>query len=583
MAVRQPNSLSATNPILEGSTALPDATSATDYVNISVKTVQQLFTGDILYNLPWFQRSYAWQEDNAARLLHNISEASTAPRNRYFLGHVMLALPANEINAAIIDGQQRMLTLTILFSLLRDKAPSTEAAAELEQLISAGAQVDGKAIFRVTPQTAYAGSFATYVQEHGGTSRELDADVLELLECERNFLKNRDQLSKTLNEIVEDDAAWFKLKDFLLNRCTLVVEAVADEQEAWEMLSIEETTGLGFHSSERSKIAIVSAMQREDHEKAGQCWDLWQARLGAERMTKLLGHIRLLRHGKRSSKPVEQSLIELYKLNESGNSFIDEVLLPNAELYQILSIEPIESLKTKFGEQVSQSLKFLRWLEREPWVTAALSWLDHRGPTAPGTELFFKQLDGLAWVMRIATTDPIEQERRFLRIAKAVADGQSVQEIDDLTIDTKIVQGASENLLSKTFFDKSCARLVLRRLSDMQGIDPGPINGDGATIEHVLPRRPDKGSRWFDDFKNKSAVDNHVHRLGNLAVLSFTSNQKAGSLSFQDKQPILAGSELSLAKQISAMDEWKPATIKERSVALASELFTQWDLKLIQK
>ena len=562
---------------------MPDATSATDYINISVKTVQQLFTGDILYNLPWFQRSYAWQEDNAARLLHNISEASTAPRNRYFLGHVMLALPANEINAAIIDGQQRMLTLTILFSLLRDKAPSTEAAAELEQLISAGAQVDGKAIFRVTPQTAYAGSFATYVQEQGGTSRELDADVLELLECERNFLKNRDQLSKTLNEIVEDDAAWFKLKDFLLNRCTLVVEAVADEQEAWEMLSIEETTGLGFHSSERSKIAIVSAMQREDHEKAGQCWDLWQARLGAERMTKLLGHIRLLRHGKRSSKPVEQSLIELYKLNESGNSFIDEVLLPNAELYQILSIEPIESLKTKFGEQVSQSLKFLRWLEREPWVTAALSWLDHRGPTAPGTELFFKQLDGLAWVMRIATRDPIEQERRFLRIAKAVADGQSVQEIDDLTIDTKIVQGASENLLSKTFFDKSCARLVLRRLSDMQGIDPGPINGDGATIEHVLPRRPDKGSRWFDDFKNKSAVDNHVHRLGNLAVLSFTSNQKAGSLSFQDKQPILAGSELSLAKQISAMDEWKPATIKERSVALASKLFTQWDLKLIQK
>ena len=583
MAVRQPNSLSATNPILEGSTALPDATSATDYVNISVKTVQQLFTGDILYNLPWFQRSYAWQEDNAARLLHDISEASTAPRNRYFLGHVMLALPDNEINAAIIDGQQRMLTLTILFSLLRDKAPSTEAAAELEQLISAGAQVDGKAIFRVTPQTAYAGSFATYVQEQGGTSRELDADVLELLECERNFLKNRDQLSKTLNEIVEDDAAWFKLKDFLPNRCTLVVEAVADEQEAWEMLSIEETTGLGFHSSERSKIAIVSAMQREDHEKAGQCWDLWQARLGAERMTKLLGHIGLLRHGKRSSKPVEQSLIELYKLNESGNSFIDEVLLPNAELYQILSIEPIESLKTKFGEQVSQSLKYLRWLEREPWVTAALSWLDHRGPTAPETELFFKQLDGLAWVMRIATRDPIEQERRFLRIAKAVADGQSVQEIDDLTIDTKIVQGASENLLSKTFFDKSCARLVLRRLSDMQGIDPGPINGDGATIEHVLPRRPDKGSRWFDDFKNKSAVDNHVHRLGNLAVLSFTSNQKAGSLSFQDKQPILAGSELSLAKQISAMDEWKPATIKERSVALASELFTQWDLKLIQK
>ena len=562
---------------------MPDATSATDYIDVSVKTVQQLFTGDIFYNLPWFQRSYAWQEDNAARLLHDISEASTAPRNRYFLGHVMLALPDGETSAAIIDGQQRMLTLTILFSLLRDKAPSTEDAAELEQLISSGTQVDGETIYRVTPQNAYAASFATYVQEPEGTSRELESDVLELLECERNFLKNREQLSKTLNELVENDAAWHKLKDFLLNRCTLVVESVSDEHEAWEMLSIEETTGLGFHSSERSKIAIVSAMQREDHEKAGQCWDLWQARLGAEGMTRLLGHIRLLRHGKRSSKPVEQSLIELYKLNESGNSFIDDVLIPTAELYHTLSIEPLESLKATFGEQVAQSLKYLRWLEREPWVTAALSWLEYRGPKEPETELFFKQLDGLAWIMRIATRDPIEQERRFLRIAKAVANGQSVQQIEDLIIDTKIIQGASENLLSKTFFDKSCARLVLRRLSDMLGPDPGPINGDGATVEHVLPRRPDKGSRWFDDFKNKSAVDNHVHRLGNLAVLSFSSNQKAGSLSFQDKQPILAGSDLSLAKQIAAMDEWKPATIKKRSLALASELFTQWDLKLIQK
>ncbi|MEM6495410.1 MAG: DUF262 domain-containing HNH endonuclease family protein [Pseudomonadota bacterium] len=563
---------------MEGSTALPDASSATDYIQVSVKTVQEHFSGELIYNLPWFQRSYAWQEENAARLLHDIVEASSAERGRYFLGHVMLALPEGTTNAAIIDGQQRMLTLTILFALLRDRAPSEKDAQEIDRLIS----LEGSDTYRVTPQPAYAKSFATYVQEPQGTSQELQDDVLEYLECERNFLNNRDQLKHALDELVPDSDAWFKLKDFLLERCTLVIEIVGNEDEAWEMLSIEETTGLGFNSSERSKIAIVSAMPREVHEKAGENWDIWQARLGADGMSKLLGHIRLLRHGKRSSKPVEQGLIELYKLNKQGLSFVDTVLIPQSERYYTLCIEPMETAKSKLSEAITEPLQYLRWLEREPWVPPALNWLEHRSNSGPETEFFFKQLDGLAWVMRIATRDPIEQERRFLRIANAISAGKSIQEIDDLKIDSRILKAASDNLLSKTFFDKSCSRLVLRRLSDMLGKDPGPINGDGATVEHVLPRRPAKGTGWFNDFKNKAVIDDHVHRLGNLAVLSFTSNQKAGSMSFEDKQPVLAESGLSLAEQIAAIDSWQPQTIIQRSIALASELLAQWDQELVQ-
>ncbi len=561
---------------------MSDASSATDYIEVSVQTIQQLFSGELLYELPWFQRSYAWQEENAARLLRDILEASESDRGRYFLGHVMLARPNKQTYAAIIDGQQRMLTLTIIFALLRDRAPSADAADRLEDLIRAGSDAQGKAIYRVTPQPAYADNFEAFVQQPDGTTRVHHDDILELLECERNFLNNRDELAKTLDEVIENTDTWHRFTEFLLERCSLVIEIVSDENEAWEMLSIEETTGLDFHSSERSKIAIVSAMPRKQHEQAGEVWDIWQARLGAVGMSKLLGHIRLLKLGKRSSKPVEQSLIELFKLNENGITFIQDTLVPRSEHYSALTVTPVAADDGSELSAIAESLIYLRWLEREPWVAPALSWLQRRGFADPDTAFVFNQLERLAWIMRIGTRDPIEQERRFLKIANAINKGEDPHTIPDFLIEKKILKPASDNLLSKTFFDKSCSRLVLRRLSRMHGADPGPINRDQATVEHVLPRRPENASGWDQEFSSKAIIDEHVHRLGNLAVLSFDDNQSAGSKGFEIKRPILANSRFALAQQVAATEKWQPKTIMDRSEKLATDLLAHWDLELIK-
>ena len=128
----------------------------------------------------------------------------------------------------------------------------------------------------------------------------------------------------------------------------------------------------------------------------------------------------------------------------------------------------------------------------------------------------------------------------------------------------------------------SCSRLVLRRLSTMLGVDPGPINGDTATVEHILPRRPGRGTGWDQDFTSKAMIDEHVHRLGNLAVLSFGDNQKAGSSSFETKRPIFAASGMALAEDVSKTGHWTPETIHQRSAQLAGDMFAEWDLKLIE-
>ena len=116
----------------------------------------------------------------------------------------------------------------------------------------------------------------------------------------------------------------------------------------------------------------------------------------------------------------------------------------------------------------------------------------------------------------------------------------------------------------------------------MSGEDPGPINGANATVEHVLPRRPGKGTGWDKDYTSKAKIDEHVHRLGNLAVLTFEDNQKAGSDSFEKKKKIFAKSDFAMAQAIAETERWPPQAIKQRSITLADQLLAPWDLKLIK-
>ena len=312
--------------------------------------------------------------------------------------------------------------------------------------------------------------------------------------------------------------------------------------------------------------------------EAGKTWDIWQARLGADGMAQLLRHIRTLKTTKTSSKPIEQDLVELYQLRDADLDFINNVLVPHARRYLAI-------LRCTVGDGAYQTvigsyIGTLLWLNREHWVPAALSWLEVHDAGHPDTAAFFRRLDRLAWLMRIAGRDPVEQERRFRRIATRIKEEAVLANIAQLEIEPKIAAMAKDNLLSRTFYDKTYSRLVLRRLSLLAGSDCGHIDGDQATVEHILPRKPPSGTAWYTAFTNKKAVDQYAHRLGNLAVLTFWENQKAGAKPFPEKCPILAKTRFVLAHQVAKSQDWTPKEIDARSNQLAAALFNSWDMDL---
>src|SRR4051812_43006417 len=83
-----------------------------------LKTIEQLFTGDARYLVPPYQRSFAWGNDEVEELWDDVT--STVKRaSEYFLGTIVLQKTGvNEFE--IIDGQQRLACMTMMFSAIRN-------------------------------------------------------------------------------------------------------------------------------------------------------------------------------------------------------------------------------------------------------------------------------------------------------------------------------------------------------------------------------------------------------------------------------------------------------------------------------
>ena len=65
------------------------------------------------YIIPVYQRAYSWDRDQWKALLDDLKE-QTQGGNDYFFGNVLLETIIEDKEYEIIDGQQRLTTLTIL-------------------------------------------------------------------------------------------------------------------------------------------------------------------------------------------------------------------------------------------------------------------------------------------------------------------------------------------------------------------------------------------------------------------------------------------------------------------------------------
>jgi len=139
------------------------------------KLIREIFEGSFQFEIPDYQRPYAWTTEQADELFIDLISAmqdarSNGVTSQYFLGSIVLIKNDRDPRALVVDGQQRLTTLAMLFAALR----AAWEAANFHQgvksvtpfLYQEGDEMLGKATgYRFTAREEDAAFFRQYIQE----------------------------------------------------------------------------------------------------------------------------------------------------------------------------------------------------------------------------------------------------------------------------------------------------------------------------------------------------------------------------------------------------------------------------------
>lgn len=542
-----------------------------EFLVAKVMTLQELLSGDYRFELPWFQRAYAWTTEEAGRLLRHVVEASkgAGPGRPYPLGTIVVARQPGEVATQLIDGQQRILTLTILFAVLRDMETDFERRQAIDRMVCEREP-------RIVPQIGCVDCLRGFVQMSGSTARDRDVDADELSDSENNIIDNRDRFKDILGEAEFGLEARRRLVRHLAERCYVAVHEFNDADVAWLSLQREEETQHKFNATDNSKVSLTLAMPAPDRLPCSQIWDRCENELGARDFLALLGHVRLIRRRTLLTKPLEQELARAFSLNKGGLNFMRDTLEPAAR--HLLALRQGGIGAGVLHPDATRHIERMSWIDDQIWVPPALHWLSKRGDGGE-TALFFKLLERLVWILRINGTEGPNRTSRMIDVLADIDNSNRVESFSSLRIERAALVGMQVVLRQEHVDRRKFIRSLLHLISAALGhpVDKALILQ--ASLEHILPRGKKLKDTWESDFPSKVSKA-HAHCLGNLTLLSVAENHAVDNKAWIDKREVYAGSAYGLSREVAKMDRWTPAAVVARTNRLIDVLLEYWDLKI---
>lgn len=544
--------------------------------------VAKLFSDDYRFKIPYFQRGYAWREVHVLRLLADIEAAAAGslPMNWYPLGVIILARQPGEDDAWLADGQQRLITLTILLAVLRDLETDADLAAALGRSILRAPATAGAAPLpadaRLVPQQQIEGLLFDHVQASGATAREAPDDLDDQSEGSANVIANRDRLRAVLAAKPDDERR--RIARFLLDSCIILVVSVDNHDVARLLFSTMHDTGLRPTPVDLFKAQVLSPLADEARNDARSTWEDLEARLGRQDFEVVLREIAILETRARPRRQVEAILLDTFGLAtaDGAQRFLDAHLRPLGHHYAAMTQAMFGAGPLSPPQQ--RCLQHLSWVRNhDGWMTPALHWLATRADDAAQTDEFLRRLEAHAWVQMILAPEPDRRDKRYLAVLEAIDAGRRPADIEALAVASQDITAIREILAKPSFTRRDYRQFLLLRLDTVFAGGDGAQQVPAATIEHILPRRPGANSQWRQVFTAAQA-DALRNSLGNLTLLTKSEQNAAGNADFERKRGVYRTSAFALTRQLAQGEAWRPDDVRERTSALIEALLRDWGL-----
>ncbi|MFE5967986.1 DUF262 domain-containing protein [Streptomyces sp. NPDC056463] len=548
--------------------------------------LHKVFSSDYDFRIPDYQRPYAWEEEQAVQLLIDLAEAlDRGTEEPYFLGSLVLVKDSGQPRSDVIDGQQRLTTLTILLSVLRDLTAQAELRDALHKLINQpGDPILGrKPQPRLRHRQRDADFFHKYVQTGGAIDTLLALDRTTLAtDAQKAVRDNTAALHRELESWSEQRR--LGLVRMLGERTFLVVVATPDLESAHRIFSVMNSRGLDLSPTDIFKSQIIGAL--EDPGESAKCarkWEDAEETLGRDDFADLFLHLRMIYEKKRAErellKEFPKQVLDRY-LPGRADVFVNDVVVPYAEAYAQIRDARYEA--SSGTEQVNAWFKRLQQTDNNDWRPAALWALRNHEHDPEWLDRFLRALERLSASMFIRRVYTTPRVMRYAELLRQLDQGQGLDSpAFELTEAEKAETRA--RLEGELYLVGKIRKYVLLRvdevLSEAHGVKYElPL----ITVEHVLPQHPPAGSRWTELFDEEQRA-HWTHRLGNLVLLNRAKNSAAQNYDFTAKKAkYFTGRSgavpFALTSQVLQYEDWTPYVLEAQQKTLVDLLVMEWAL-----
>lgn len=529
------------------------------------------------YQIPSYQRPYAWDKDQISDLIEDLTESYRNDKEaQYFCGSLVIARGANSERYDIIDGQQRLTTFTILACVIRDFYIDNLGAENKDRIQDSiyDKYDKDKHKLKFLTDERYQTTFESSVLRENVLQERLK-EVKKPQDIKDNrYLQNAYYLKERLKEAISENN--IDINDFvswLYTEVILTRIECPDEESAIRIFNVLNDRGMPLSPVDILKSSLMQSLDKERREAFKTTWQEIMSNL------KTMGF----------SMYDTLNAYFYYAIADNPKGRLDKELKTYFEKTKQDSIAIIEEIR-KFAhhyiEMINAKDKYIYCLRYLPnqiyWrsILCAAKMVDYKEYNKLKELLmayYYQNLIGMATANRFKQVS--------FNILKAVKDNKSIDEIKNIMRENLKKYGTTKDykewLDDADVYDLKWVKPTLLLLEYFSKDDEiGFIEMDNKLhTEHILPRTPNDD--WKKIFSDEER-DSWTNAIANLTLLKFKKNIQAQNKSYEEKRKIYLNDDVStsfnITQDIFKHKKWNAEALEMRENEIKTKIAKHIDI-----
>lgn len=568
--------------------------------------LDSLSAPSLRYIIPVYQRKYAWDEGQCIQLWEDVLAVGRSDGGNHFTGSVVW-VRTGEISgtggmrALLIDGQQRMTTLSLLLLALGDYAKSHEGHASdgtklefywddiWEKYLIHNKRSKGDDRYKLTLSDEDNDTYHSMIEHLNDSSYPIN-------ESSERIIQNYEILRSRIEGLADPWSVWTGVQRLQIISVSLDPEK-DNPQAIFESMN---STGKDLSAADLVRNYVLMGLKPSDQERLyGNYWRQIESTLGAdtEVFDRFIHDYLTLVNAPAVVNPKDvYSLFKRMCITQSLSDANDiESLLAGMLGYaktwarialgaeqdperravlariKLLDITVVNPLLMSFYDACDEGRIDEEGLLELFFVTE--SFLVRRAVCGWATSSLTKYFPSLIARLRNLPDEIPFKEAYLAMLQGGAGTARRFPEDDEFR----------EQLLTRNMYAfRKCLYVLNEIENDCHPKNPTNFFDGHYTIEHIMPQNALAHDEWVSALggadEAKSAHSTWVHRLGNLTVTAY--NSELSDASFEEKKKRMVGGYendvISLSAEVVKLDRWDAKTIEERGHELADKALHVW-------